>query len=59
MKQFLREYEAHIFGFLLLYISFSFILWGIRALERDCKNRYVDYLFPLSFFHCEIKTEAK
>lgn len=51
MRKYQFEIELLIYGWVFLNI----ISLGIRLTEMDCKNRYIDYIAPLSFIHCEIK----
>lgn len=40
---------------LFIYLVISFFALVVRASYGDCKDRYIDYVLPISFLHCEVK----
>lgn len=40
--------------FFVVYFVMTFFIWVIRATDRDCERRYLDYAFPITKLHCKV-----
>jgi len=41
---------------IFFYFAATLIFWVLRfGLGADCVHRYMDYIFPLTKLHCEVK----
>lgn len=51
--KFLKEH----FEIIILYFVLSISIWIIRATltNRGCEKMYMDFVFPITFLHCERK----
>lgn len=51
----MKRHEFELTAIFIIWVFLNILALGYRLMVMDCKDRYIDYIAPLSFIHCEVK----